>query len=154
MGSFTVKIERIMRLLTIHLTDNNYSKWGFQFKSVLRGYKLFDHFNGTSICPPKFVFSSETGVTKEVSSIFQDWETIDLALFSLLVATLLDDAIDHVLGCKTAHDVWSILKDRYATISKSRINMLKIEFQKMQRRDNIDKFLSMFNVQIYSRSID
>ena len=133
MGSSTVKIESIMGMLTIRLTDNNYSKWAFQFKSVLRGYKLFDHFDGTSVCPPKFVVSHGTGVTKELSSGYQDWETIDLALLSLLIATLSDDAIDHVLGCKTAHDAWSILEDRYATVSKSRINMLKTELQTMQK---------------------
>lgn len=144
MGLSTVKIESILGMLTIRLIDNNYSKWAFQFKLVLKGYKLFAHFDGTSVCLPKFVVSLETGVTKELSSDFQDWETIDLALLSLLIATLSDDAIDHVLGCKTAHDAWSILEDRYVIVSKSKINMLKTELQTMQKGggDSIDKFLS------------
>lgn len=66
-----------------------------------------------------------------------------MALLSLLIATLTDDAINHVLGCKAAHDAWSILEDRYATLSKSRIKMLKNEFQTLQKgTDSIDKFLS------------
>ncbi|XP_050137709.1 uncharacterized protein LOC126614104, partial [Malus sylvestris] len=57
--------------------------------------------------------------------------------------TLSDDAIEHVLGCKIASEAWLILEDKYATVSKSRINMLKTEFQTLQRgSDSIDKFLS------------
>lgn len=66
-----------------------------------------------------------------------------MALLSLLIATLTDDAIDHVLGCKIAHEAWSILQDIFATVSKSRINMLKTEFHTLQKGTySIDKFLS------------
>lgn len=87
-------------MLTMKPSDHNYTKWYFQFKLVLKGYKLFDHFDGSAICPPKFVLSAETGVTKEVTVAFQEWETTDLSLLSLLIATLIDDAIEHVIGCK------------------------------------------------------
>lgn len=102
MTSPTVKIESILGMLTIKLNDTNYLKWVFQFKVVLRGYKLFGHFDGSSVRPPKFVVNTESGVTREISSDYQEWETVDLALLSLLIATLSDDAIKHVLGCKIA----------------------------------------------------
>lgn len=95
--------------------------------------KLFDHFDGTSVCPPKLLINTNTGVTKETTVAYQDWEQTDLTLLSLLIATLSDDAIDQVLGCRTAHEAWSILEDRYAIVSKSRSNMLKTEFQTLQR---------------------
>lgn len=143
MTTSTVKIESFLGMLTIKLNDTNYSKWSFQFNAVLRVYKFFDHFDGTSICPPKFVIHTEIGVTREITFAFQEWETVDLALLSLLIATLSDDAIEHVLGCKTASEAWLILEDRYATVSKSRINMLKTTFQTLQKgTDSIDKFLS------------
>lgn len=57
-------------MLTIELGYHNYTKWQFQFKYVLKGYKLFDHFDGTDVCPPRFVLNSVV-VTKEVTTAIQ-----------------------------------------------------------------------------------
>ncbi|KAM1116116.1 hypothetical protein ACFX19_006778 [Malus domestica] len=125
MASSGVKIEGLLGMLTIKLTDKNFSKWVFQFKSVLKGYKFFDHFDGTAVCPPKFVIDTTSRVTNVLTEAFLEWESIDLALLSLLIATLSDEPIEHVLGCKTAHEAWSNLQDRYASISKARVTTLK-----------------------------
>lgn len=104
MGSSVIEIEGVLGMLTIKLSDNNYTKWFFQFKSMLKRYKLFDHFDGSAVFPPKFVLNTETGVTKEVITAFQGWKTTDMALLSLLIATLINVAIKHVIGCGTAHE--------------------------------------------------
>lgn len=66
-----------------------------------------------------------------------------MTLLSFLIATLTGDAIDHVLGFKTAYEAWSIFQDIFTVVSKSIINMLKTEFQTLQKgTDSIDKFLS------------
>ena len=49
------KVEGVLGMLTIKLRDDNFAKWAFQFQSVIRGYKSFGHFDGTIVCPPKFV---------------------------------------------------------------------------------------------------
>lgn len=72
MTSSSVKIESVLGMLTIKLGEHNYTKWCFQFKSVLKRYKLFNHFDGSTVCPSKFVVSAETGVTKELTAAFQD----------------------------------------------------------------------------------
>ena len=102
-----VKIEGLLGMLTIKLNDRNFSKWVFQFQSVLKRYKLFDHFDGSAVCPPKYVIKAESGVTKEVNAAYKSW--IDMALLSLLLATLSDDAIEHVVGCKTSYEAWTAL---------------------------------------------
>ncbi|KAM2579887.1 hypothetical protein TB2_005263 [Malus domestica] len=91
--SNSVKIESLMGMLTIKLTDDNFIKWNFQFSSVLRGYDLFDHFTGESVCPPKFVLTPEVGVTTEISAAYKAWIKTDMALLSLLIAILSDDPI-------------------------------------------------------------
>ncbi|XP_050126493.1 uncharacterized protein LOC126603619 [Malus sylvestris] len=143
MASNTVRIEGLLGMLTIKLNDKNFSKWVYQFKSVMKGYQMFDHFDGTAVCPPKFVIDTEHKVTSVISEAFLEWESVDLALLSLLIATLFDESIEHVLGCKTTHEAWSNLQDRYASISKARVNTLKIEFQTLQKGgDSIDQYLS------------
>lgn len=137
-----MKIEGLLGMLTIWLGEHNYTKWSFQFKSVLKRYKLFDHFDGSAPYPLKFVVSAETGVTKELTVAFQDWETIDLSLLSLLIATLTDDAIEYVIGCKIATEGWTNLEERYASVSRTSVNQLKTELHTVQKGvDSMDKYL-------------
>ncbi|XP_050124989.1 uncharacterized protein LOC126602198 isoform X1 [Malus sylvestris] len=136
------KVDSLLGMLTIKLKDDNFAKWSFQFVSVIKGYKLFGHFDGTYVCPPKFVTHTDLGITKEVTQAFIDWESTDIALLSLLLATFSDEAMEYVLGCKTAADAWTNLVDRFASVSKSRVNHLKTELHTIQKGiDMIDKFL-------------
>lgn len=109
---------------------------------MLKGYKLLGHFDGTTVSSPKFVITSDLGVTKEVASAYIEWESTDMALLSLLLATLSDKAMEYVLGCRTASEAWINLVDRYASVSKSRVNHLKTELHTIQNVINsIDKYL-------------
>ncbi|KAM1485466.1 hypothetical protein TB1_036315 [Malus domestica] len=132
-------MEGVLGMLTIKLRDNNFAKWALQFQYVLRGYKLFGHFDGTIVWPPKYVVSTEVGVTKEISGAL---ESTNMALSSLLLATLTDEAMEYVLGCRTAHEAWTNLVDRYASVSKSRVNHLKTKLHTIQKgTDSIHKYL-------------
>ncbi|XP_070677864.1 uncharacterized protein [Malus domestica] len=138
----TVKVENLLGMLTIKLKDDNFAKWAFQFKAVLKGYKLFGHFDGTDVCPPMFVLTTDLRVTEEITKAYVDWESTDMALLSLLLATLSDEAMEYVLGCKNAYEAWVNLVDRFASVSKSIVNHLKTELHTIQKgSDSIDKYL-------------
>ncbi|KAM2452729.1 hypothetical protein ACFX1W_010015 [Malus domestica] len=122
MASPLVKVEGLLGMLTIKLSKHNYTKWAFQFKSILKGYKLFDGFDGIVECPAKFVLNAESGVNKEITRAFNEWESIDLTLLSLLIAYLSDDAIEYVIGCRIAKEALSNLEERYASVSKTTVN--------------------------------
>ncbi|BBH00229.1 transposable element gene, partial [Prunus dulcis] len=105
------------------------------------GYDLFGHFDRTEVAPPRFVIVDEEGVTYEVTAAYKEWICIDKALLSLLIATLSDEAIEYVIGTKTARDAWLSLSDRYASIFRGRINHLKTELQMAQKGgDSIERF--------------
>ncbi|XP_048438049.1 uncharacterized protein LOC125476231 [Pyrus x bretschneideri] len=145
--SESVKLESLLGMLTIKLNDDNFIKWNFQLCSVLRGYDLFDHFTGDSVCPPKYVLTPELGVTKEINTAHRDWIKADMALLSLLIATLSDDAMKHVVGSKTSHEAWVALQDRYMAVSSASINHLKAELHTIQKGgDSVDKFLLRLKV--------
>lgn len=95
---------------------------------MLRRYDLFDFFIGKSLRSPKFVINTDTGVTKEVTIAYKDWVKKDLALLSLLITTLSDDAMDIVVGCIISQEAWTCLQDRFASVSRVRINQLKTKF--------------------------
>ena len=138
----SVKIEGLLGMLTVKLQDDNFVKWSYQFQSVLMGYDFFDFFLGENPCPPKFVVDTETGVTKEVTSAYKEWVRKDMALLSLLIATLSDEAMEHVIGCRTSHEAWTCLQERFASISVVRVNQLKTELHTAHKGgESVDKFL-------------
>ncbi|KAM0982243.1 hypothetical protein ACFX2A_015487 [Malus domestica] len=138
----TLKVESLLGMFTIRLQDDNFVKWSFQFRSVLEGYDLFDHFDGTSVCPPKFVFTEANGITTEITAAYKEWIKQDRALVSLLLATLGDEAVEYVVGCKTAHEAWMNLQDRYATVSRARVNHLKTELLTIKKgSDSVEKYM-------------
>ena len=68
------------------------------------------------------MIDTESGVTKEIIKAYKSWVQKDMALLSLLIATLSDYAMEYVIGCKTSHEAWTNLQERYAFVSWARIN--------------------------------
>lgn len=137
-----IKMDSLLDMLTIRLQNDNFVKWSFQFRSVLEGYDLFDNFDGSSVCPPKYVFTEATGVTTEITSAYKEWIKQDRTLVSLLLATLRDEAVEYIVGCKTAHKAWTNLQDIYATVSRARINHLKTELHTIKKGgDSVEKYM-------------
>nr|XP_008346255.2 uncharacterized protein LOC103409219 [Malus domestica] len=142
MAANSVKIEGLLGMITVKLQDANFTKWSYQFQFVLRGYDLFEFFTGESQCPPEYSMSTETGVTKEITVEYKEWEKKDLALLSLLIATLSDEAMDHIVGCKTSQEAWVCLQERFASVFVVQVNQLKSEFHTIQKgTDSVDKYL-------------
>ncbi|KAI5345185.1 hypothetical protein L3X38_013062 [Prunus dulcis] len=140
MASSFLKIRSLLGLLTIRLADDNFLKWSYHIESVLQGYELFGHFDDSSIpCCPVYRIQS---VLSELTTAYKEWIRTDKALLSLLIASLFDEALEYVIGCKTARDAWINLSDRYASVSRGRINHLKTELQIAQKGgDSIERFL-------------
>ncbi|CAL2260101.1 unnamed protein product [Prunus armeniaca] len=97
-SSSSLKIEQLLGLFTIRLTDDNFLKWNYQIESVLEGYNLFGHFDGSALPPPKFAIVDEEGVTSEFTAAYKDWVPTDKALLSLLIASLSNEAIEYVIA--------------------------------------------------------
>ena len=129
---------------------NNYNHTSLLIKRgilQLCGYDLFDHFTRDSVCPPKYVLTLELGVTNGVNIAYRNWVKTDMALLSLLIATLSDDAMEHVVGCKTSHEAWIALQDRYMVVARASINHLKAELHTIQKGgDSVDKYLLRLKV--------
>lgn len=83
---------------------------------MVKGYDLFEFFNGESVCPSKFVINTDTWITKKITLAYKEWIKKDLALLSLLIATLTYDVMDNVICCKTSHEVCTVLQEGYAFV--------------------------------------
>lgn len=86
--------------------------------------------------------NTDTGVTKEVTTAYKEWVKTDVSLLSLPIATLSDDELDYVIGCKTSQEAWKCLQERYVFVLVVRVNQLKTEFHTAQKgTDSVDKYL-------------
>ncbi|CAL2246117.1 unnamed protein product [Prunus armeniaca] len=139
------EVAAMPQSLPLMMSSFNSSKNGddrCELKSVLQGYDLFGHFDGSSVAPPKFAIVGEDGATSELTAAYKDWIRTDKALLSLLIASLLDEALEYVIGSQTSREAWLHLYDRYASVSRARINHLKTELQTAQKGgDSIERFL-------------
>ncbi|KAI5328885.1 hypothetical protein L3X38_028282 [Prunus dulcis] len=90
----SLKIESLLGMLTICLSEDNYLNWSYQLESVLQGYDLFGHLDGSVTSPPKFAILDEEAVTAEVNVAYKEWLCTDKALMSLLIASLSDEAFE------------------------------------------------------------
>lgn len=142
MASSIPKIEGLLGVLTIKISKDNFVNWNYQIQSILYVYYLCGHFDGLSVCPPKYIGSETNGVTHELSIGYKNQIQVDKTPLSLLIATLSDEAIEYVVGCKTAKQEWMYLSDRYALISRARVYQLKTELHIVHKGgESIKKYL-------------
>ncbi|CAL8133823.1 unnamed protein product [Prunus armeniaca] len=101
----SLKIDGLLGMLTIRLNNDNFLKWSYQLESVLQGYDLFGHFDGSFVAPPKFAIVGEEGTTSEVTTAYKDWIRTNKALLSLLIASLSYEALEYVIGSQKAREL-------------------------------------------------
>ncbi|CAL8994240.1 unnamed protein product, partial [Prunus brigantina] len=111
------------------------------------GYNLFCHFDGTIIPPPKFAIVDKEGGTFEITAAYKNWihtclNNTNKDFLNLMIATLSNEVLEYVIGGKTAREAWLHLFDCYVSVSRARINHLKIELQTTQKGvDTIERYL-------------
>ena len=98
-------VRSLLTIITMRLGERNFIKWSFQFQSTLVGNGLFGFYDGTEVAPPRYALTSEGEVTNEETAAYKAWKQTDMALISLLMATLDEDIVDVIIGCKTSRQV-------------------------------------------------
>lgn len=76
----------------------------------------------------------------EVIAAYKEWVKKDMALLSLLIATLFDDATEHVIKCKTSHKAWTCLQENFASILVIRVKQLKAKLHTPKKVDEIEEY--------------
>lgn len=88
---------------------------------TLSGNSLFGYFDGTEVSPPHYALDIEGVVTSEETTAYKLWKQTDMALLSLLMATLDEDIVDVIIDCKTSRQAWLALQERFSVVSRVNI---------------------------------
>lgn len=86
--------------------------------------------------------NTEGVVLHEETAAYRAWKQTDMALLSLLMATLEEDIVDVIIGCKMSQQAWLALQERFSAISRVSIMQLKTELQTIRKGgESIEKYL-------------
>lgn len=129
----TSLISNIGSLISVKLENHNYLLWKSQFLPVLRAYGLVGFVDGSIMCPSEFLLDSNENPTKDVNPHYSSWIQQDQNVLCWINATLFEGVLAHVVGLKTARNVWEALERRFASLSWSRVIQLKTQLQNIKR---------------------
>ncbi|KAH9614081.1 hypothetical protein KSS87_003168 [Heliosperma pusillum] len=106
----------------VKLDGANYPQWRLQFESLLLGYGLFSHIDGSA--PPSKLLTEKD---KEPASnpAYNTWFRQDKLLFSAVASTLSAPVSPLLTRLTTTHEAWTALAAAYALPSRGHIKQLK-----------------------------
>ncbi|KAK9926705.1 hypothetical protein M0R45_023918 [Rubus argutus] len=111
-------VHSLLSVITVRLGERNFIKWRFQFQATLSGNGLFGYYDGTEVSPPRYALNTEGEAINEETADYKAWKQTDMALLCLLMATLDEDIVDVIIGCKTSRQAWLAIRHRFCTISR------------------------------------
>ncbi|XP_062011675.1 uncharacterized protein LOC133728301 isoform X2 [Rosa rugosa] len=110
-------------------------------ESFLRGQNLFGFVDGSTPCPAQFVLASD-GSTNTISVEYISWKTQDQSIVNMIGQTLSVVAMTCAVGSKSAQDLWTRLKLKFADANKQNILQLKSNLQNVKKgTDDIETYL-------------
>lgn len=127
-SSTLLPFNTMIHMVTIKFSSSNYLLWKSQLLPLLKSQGLLGHVDGSLELPPPFdPPTSQTPNTKHLA-----WKATDQRLLSLLLSSLIEEAMAEAVGLSTSSEVWLALKNTFSQRSKVREMRLKDDLQLMK----------------------
>ena len=101
--------------LQIKLT--NYLSWKTAGIPYINGNKISHHINGIVTPSPQFIASSSSTTILVPNSANASWFENDQLLLGVLMSTISENLISHLVGQTSAHAVWVTLEKLFSSQS-------------------------------------
>ncbi|KAH0733943.1 hypothetical protein KY285_009650 [Solanum tuberosum] len=95
------------------LNQSNYKVWKTCMESYLMGEDLWDVVNGCNTSPP------DDGPKN--SSVYKKWKQVNAKAEFILKRTVSSDLFDHIIKCKSAHEIWRTLDHLFNKKNEARL---------------------------------
>ena len=137
----TSNLHQLIVVVSVKLNSTNYLIWRMQIFPLIQSLKLIKHITNDVPATTKIAESGE----KVPEPTFESWQQTDLLLRSWITGTLSEEALGHVVGLNTAHEIWMCLEEKYLQATKERELQLRRQLQ-MPKKENIslDNYLRNF----------
>ncbi|EYU33085.1 hypothetical protein MIMGU_mgv1a022287mg, partial [Erythranthe guttata] len=115
------------QILSLKLSDDNYMLWKAQLLPFLRGHNLYGFVDGSFSAPEVFDEMSQPNPAYSV------WHQNDQSVMSLLISSLSESVMAHVLEATTSREVWQILEDMFSANSQARVMQLFFQLTTLKK---------------------
>jgi len=110
--------------LQIKLSNANFPSWRTQIMAFVKVQDSYGFLDGTSTLPTQTILNPSTtpyAPTTIANPEFLAWCQRDQMLLSVLISTLTEPPVVHVVGCATSHQLWSTLVSMFDSQARSRV---------------------------------
>ncbi|KAH0678932.1 hypothetical protein KY284_020017 [Solanum tuberosum] len=101
------------------LNQSNYKVWKKCMESYLVGEDLWDVVNGSNTSSPVDEL--------ENNRAYKKWKQINVKVEFILKRTISSDLFDHIIKCKSAHDIWRTLNRLFNNKNEAQLQILQNE---------------------------
>ncbi|KAM5554367.1 hypothetical protein ABKV19_022642 [Rosa sericea] len=132
----TITTQSTVYLPNILLDESNYPTWLFRLESFLRGQNLYGYVDGSTSCPAQYVDNNVA------SPEYVNWKIQDQSIVNMIGQTLSPVAMSCAVGSKSAQEMWSRLKLKFAAPNRQNILQLKTNLQNLKKgNDDIEGYM-------------
>lgn len=136
----------VNNFVTLRLKPENYPLWREQVLALAESQDLVGYLTGETPAPPALLPATDLPSTPQSNPEFKKWKTTDRLLRGWIIGTLGEEALGHVIGVETAHDVWASLKEAYAQASQERQFQLtqQLTYMRKDPETSLNDYLRRF----------
>lgn len=130
MESELVKVEKLQNI-------EQWSLWKFQLRIILKANDLFDVVLGTEKKP------ADTKDEQKAEKL-RSWNKADCKAQKIIVMTLGQEPMLHVISCENSHQMWTKLESVYEQKSNTSVHLIQQRFYSFEKvpQDNIATHIS------------
>jgi hypothetical protein len=118
------------------LTRTNHLVWEKAILTYLKSQDLQGYIDGSVDPPPSTVTSQVENVTTVTQNPdWLHWHMRDQLVLSILISSLTETVVVHVVKCTTARELWVTLKTLFTSKAKSRTLQIHYQLATMRKGD-------------------
>jgi len=110
--------------LSIKLSKGNFNAWKTQILSYIKGQDAYGFLDG-SLLPPAQIIPNPNSTAGAPATIvnpdFLAWTQLDQMILSILISTLSEPYVVHVVGCVSAATLWNTFLTMFASQARARV---------------------------------
>lgn len=128
-----------------------FTSWKFQVRIALNAREIYGVVSGTEVKPEAAATTAGATAITAANTAITDWNNKDARAQNIIVSTLGDRAIAHVMDCATASAMWQKLITIYEQtneFSKSQLQQQFFSFAK-EPADDMATFISKMDVLVH-----
>lgn len=120
----------------VKLTTDNYPVWKYAINPFLIGNSFLRFVDGSSPPPSPTIpnLDPTAGASPTIANPeFHTWSQQDQMVLSLLIQTLTDPLLYHIVGCLTARDLWLSLEKMFTSTLHARVMHMHYQLATMKK---------------------